>query len=44
MMMSAVFTRESDPDAQEFWTHLKGWRRYFQLKAPSTSRSATAKG
>ena len=32
MMMSAVFTRESDPDAQEFWTHLKGWRRYCELQ------------
>ena len=31
MMMSAVFTRDADPDAQEFWTHLKGWRRYLQL-------------
>ncbi|MBS2550824.1 acetylhydrolase [Catenulispora sp. NL8] len=31
MMMSAVFTRSTDPDAQEFWTHLKGWRRYLQL-------------
>lgn len=32
MMMSAVFTRDADPDAQEFWTHLKGWRRYLQLQ------------
>ncbi|MEY9858193.1 putative dienelactone hydrolase [Catenulispora sp. GAS73] len=32
MMMSAVFTRASDPDAQEFWTHLLGWRRYLQLQ------------
>ncbi|MEY9926574.1 putative dienelactone hydrolase [Catenulispora sp. GP43] len=32
MMMSAVFTRESDPDAQEFWTHLLGWRRYCELE------------
>jgi dienelactone hydrolase len=31
MMMSAVFTRETDPDAQKFWSHLSGWRRYFEL-------------
>jgi predicted dienelactone hydrolase len=31
MMMSAVNTRAADPDAQEFWTHLLGWRRYCQL-------------
>lgn len=32
MMMSAVFTRAADPDAQEFWTHLLGWRRYVELE------------
>lgn len=31
LMMSAVNTRSADPDAQEFWTHLTGWRRYLQL-------------
>ena len=31
MMMSAVYTRAADSDAREFWTHLKGWRRYLQL-------------
>jgi predicted dienelactone hydrolase len=31
MMMTGEFTRAADPDAQEFWTHLKGWRRCFQL-------------
>ena len=32
MMMSAVFTRAADADAQEFWTHLLGWRRYLELE------------
>jgi len=31
MMMAAVFTRATDPAAEQFWTHLKGWRRYLQL-------------
>lgn len=31
MMMTAVYTRAADPDAQEFWTHLLGWRRCLQL-------------
>lgn len=31
MMMAAVNTLTANPDAQEFWTHLVGWRRYLQL-------------
>ncbi|WP_202446590.1 MULTISPECIES: alpha/beta hydrolase [Streptomycetaceae] len=26
MMMSAVFTRDQDPAAAQFWSHLRGWR------------------
>ncbi|MEV5878782.1 acetylhydrolase [Streptomyces sp. NPDC052101] len=26
MMMTAQFTRAQDPDAAEFWSHLRGWR------------------
>jgi dienelactone hydrolase len=31
LMMTAVNTRAADPDAQEFWTRLTGWRRCLQL-------------
>ncbi|MGF1427234.1 alpha/beta hydrolase family protein [Kitasatospora sp. LaBMicrA B282] len=30
MMMTAVFGRDADPDAAEFWTHLRGWRLNIQ--------------
>lgn len=26
MMMTAAFTRATDPDAEQFWEHLRGWR------------------
>ncbi|NUP47886.1 MAG: acetylhydrolase, partial [Catenulispora sp.] len=32
MMMTAVFTREDDPDVAGFWPHLTGWRRYAHLE------------
>lgn len=44
MMMSAVFTRDADPDAQEFWTHLVGWRRYFQLTGAEHIAFSDAEG
>jgi len=44
MMMSAVFTRDADPDAQEFWTHLKGWRRYLQLEGAEHIAFSDAEG
>ena len=44
LMMSAVFTRSSDPDAQEFWTRLKGWRRYLQLAGAEHPSFTDAEG
>jgi predicted dienelactone hydrolase len=44
MMMSAVFTRAADPDAQEFWTHLLGWRRYVQLQGAEHVSFTDAEG
>jgi dienelactone hydrolase len=32
MMMCAVNTPAANPDAREFWTRLKGWRRCLQLE------------
>lgn len=32
LMMAGSFTRSNDPDAQEFWTRLTGWRRYLELE------------
>ncbi|MER5207607.1 acetylhydrolase [Streptomyces sp. NPDC002825] len=32
MMMSAEFTRATDPEAAAFWPHLRGWRRDIQAQ------------
>ncbi|MFD7342343.1 alpha/beta hydrolase family protein [Streptomyces violascens] len=32
MMMSARFTRATDPEAAAFWTHLRGWRLNIQAQ------------
>ncbi|MFI1151153.1 alpha/beta hydrolase family protein [Streptomyces sp. NPDC020817] len=32
MMMSAVFTRATDPEAAAFWSQLRGWRRNIQAQ------------
>ncbi|MFB7979691.1 alpha/beta hydrolase family protein [Streptomyces vinaceus] len=32
MMMSAVFTRATDPEAAAFWSHLRGWRLNIQAQ------------
>ncbi|MFB7667808.1 alpha/beta hydrolase family protein [Kitasatospora sp. NPDC056138] len=32
MMMSAVFTRATDPQAAAFWSHLRGWRLNIQAQ------------
>lgn len=32
MMMSAVFTRATDPEAAAFWSHLRGWRLDIQAE------------
>ncbi|MFE2326169.1 alpha/beta hydrolase family protein [Streptomyces sp. NPDC059385] len=32
MMMSAEFTRATDPEAAAFWSHLRGWRRNIQAE------------
>ncbi|GGU50128.1 alpha/beta hydrolase family protein [Streptomyces violascens] len=32
MMMSAEFTRATDPEAAAFWTHLRGWRLNIQAQ------------
>ncbi|MGV5037935.1 alpha/beta hydrolase family protein [Streptomyces sp. NRAIS4] len=32
MMMSAVFTRATDPAAAAFWSHLRGWRLNIQAQ------------
>ncbi|MEV2256222.1 acetylhydrolase [Streptomyces sp. NPDC050147] len=32
MMMSAVFTRATDPEAAAFWSHLRGWRLDIQAQ------------
>ncbi|MFE2304586.1 alpha/beta hydrolase family protein [Streptomyces sp. NPDC059411] len=32
MMMSAVFTRATDPEAAAFWSHLRGWRLNVQAQ------------
>ncbi|MFE3581805.1 alpha/beta hydrolase family protein [Streptomyces vinaceus] len=32
MMMSAVFTRDTDPEAAAFWSHLRGWRLNIQAQ------------
>jgi predicted dienelactone hydrolase len=44
LMMSAVNTRSADPDAQEFWTRLKGWRRYLQLNGAEHISFSDAEG
>ncbi|MEU2237402.1 alpha/beta hydrolase family protein [Streptomyces vietnamensis] len=32
MMMSAAFTRATDPEAAAFWSHLRGWRLNVQAR------------
>ncbi|MFG2396530.1 alpha/beta hydrolase family protein [Streptomyces lydicus] len=32
MMMSAAFTRATDPEAAAFWSHLRGWRLNIQAQ------------
>ncbi|MCX4597261.1 acetylhydrolase [Streptomyces sp. NBC_01549] len=32
MMMSAVFTRATDPEAAAYWSHLRGWRLNIQAQ------------
>ncbi|MER5710487.1 acetylhydrolase [Streptomyces sp. NPDC002122] len=32
MMMTAQFTRDTDPEAAAFWSHLRGWRLNIQAK------------
>lgn len=32
MMMSAEFTRATDPEAAVFWSHLRGWRLNIQAQ------------
>jgi predicted dienelactone hydrolase len=32
MMMSAAFTRATDPEAATFWSHLRGWRLNIQAQ------------
>ncbi|MGW8768041.1 alpha/beta hydrolase family protein [Streptomyces sp. NPDC055815] len=35
MMMSAVFTRATDPEAAAFWSHLRGWRLNIEAQGAS---------
>ena len=44
LMLAAAYTRANDPFAAEFWTHLRGWRRYFQLNGAEHISFTDAEG